>query len=60
MNTDTKRQQFLEAYQMICEEFGMYVGAWCSPSGMDMGLCLEEALSQEELEEHLKEVEESS
>jgi hypothetical protein len=60
MNTDTKKKQFIEFYQQLCEEYGMYVGTWISESGMDNGVCVEDITQEDELEGHVKELKETS
>jgi len=60
MDIETKKKTFLEMYKVLCEEYGMYVTAYYGQTPSDTGICVEEALSEQELETHIKELEETS
>lgn len=56
MNNDTKQKQFLEMYEMLCAEYGMYIDVGCNECGTEIWQEVEVACSNDELEEHIKEL----
>lgn len=58
MNNETKVKDFLNMYKELCREYGVYIMAWSNEAGSEIGLDVDIATTPEEIEEHLKELEE--
>ena len=58
MNEKTK--EFLEFYRQLCEEYGLLIEVGYSEGSTDGYLGVETILNPNELEDHIKELEEGS
>jgi len=59
MNNEQKKRKklFLTIYKELCKEYGMYVGLYAGEGSCgDLGVEIEEALSENELDDHFKEL----
>jgi len=60
IDPETKRK-FLEIYQTICEEYGMYIRVSSGEGSYgEIGVELETATTPDELNDHFKELKENS
>ena len=58
MDNDAKREEFLEMYKQLCEEYGMYIGVYCGEGSFgEVGVEIEDSASENELTDHFKEIE---
>jgi hypothetical protein len=57
---DEKTKDFLKEYRALCELYGMYIEAYSSESGMDIGTGIEHVVCPSEIENHIKELEKTS
>jgi hypothetical protein len=59
-STAMKQAEFIGLYKLLCMEYGMYIGVGCNECGTEIWQDVEEASSQDDLNEHFAELIENS